>query len=49
MMGTPEPSMEQQREEMVARQIAGRGIHDPNVLAAMRAVPREAFVPQDQN
>jgi len=48
MMGTPEPSMEQQREEMVARQIAGRGIRDPNVLAAMREVPREAFVPQDQ-
>ncbi len=47
-MGTPEPSMEQQREEMVARQIAGRGIRDPNVLAAMREVPREAFVPQDQ-
>jgi protein-L-isoaspartate(D-aspartate) O-methyltransferase len=48
MMGTPEPSMEQQREEMVVRQIAGRGIRDPNVLAAMREVPREAFVPQDQ-
>lgn len=46
-MGTPEPSMEQKREEMVARQIAGRGIHDPNVLAAMREVPREAFVSQD--
>jgi protein-L-isoaspartate(D-aspartate) O-methyltransferase len=40
--------MEQQREEMVSRQIAGRGIHDPKVLAAMREVPREAFVRQDQ-
>jgi protein-L-isoaspartate(D-aspartate) O-methyltransferase len=48
MMGTPEPSMEQQREEMVERQIAGRGIHDPRVLAAMRQVPREAFVARDQ-
>jgi len=33
------------REEMVRRQIAGRGIDDPALLAAMRAVPREAFVP----
>lgn len=32
------------REEMVARQIAARGIVDERVLAAMRAVPREAFV-----
>jgi bifunctional non-homologous end joining protein LigD len=30
---------------MVERQIAGRGIADPRVLAAMRRVPREAFVP----
>ncbi len=35
------------REEMVARQIAARGIGDPRLLAAMRAVPREAFVPED--
>jgi protein-L-isoaspartate(D-aspartate) O-methyltransferase len=32
------------RETMVARQIAGRGIGDPHVLAAMREVPRECFV-----
>jgi protein-L-isoaspartate(D-aspartate) O-methyltransferase len=30
---------------MVRRQIAGRGIANPHVLAAMRSVPREAFVP----
>ncbi|MFP3693283.1 protein-L-isoaspartate(D-aspartate) O-methyltransferase, partial [Burkholderia sp. SIMBA_048] len=30
---------------MVERQIAGRSIGDPNVLAAMRRVPREEFVP----
>jgi protein-L-isoaspartate(D-aspartate) O-methyltransferase len=30
---------------MVARQLADRGIRDPVVLDAMRAVPREAFVP----
>lgn len=33
------------REQMVAEQIAGRGIHDEAVLAAMRAVPRDIFVP----
>jgi protein-L-isoaspartate(D-aspartate) O-methyltransferase len=33
------------REKMVARQIAGRGIEDAALLAAMREVPREAFVP----
>ncbi|MEZ5668542.1 MAG: protein-L-isoaspartate(D-aspartate) O-methyltransferase [Alphaproteobacteria bacterium] len=37
--------MTQLRERMVAQQIAGRGITDARVLAAMRAVPREAFVP----
>jgi len=30
---------------MVDRQIAARGIRDPSVLAAMRKVPRERFVP----
>ncbi|HYJ53575.1 MAG TPA: protein-L-isoaspartate(D-aspartate) O-methyltransferase [Allosphingosinicella sp.] len=34
------------REEMVRRQIEGRGIANPRLLAAMRAVPREAFVPE---
>ncbi|HYI64726.1 MAG TPA: protein-L-isoaspartate(D-aspartate) O-methyltransferase [Allosphingosinicella sp.] len=32
------------REEMVRRQIEGRGIGNPHVLRAMREVPREAFV-----
>jgi protein-L-isoaspartate(D-aspartate) O-methyltransferase len=32
------------REQMVARQIKGRGIHDEAILQAMRTVPREAFV-----
>lgn len=30
---------------MVERQIESRGVHDPRVLAAMRDVPREAFLP----
>ena len=33
------------RERMVDEQIAARGIRDPAVLAAMRTVPRHAFVP----
>jgi protein-L-isoaspartate(D-aspartate) O-methyltransferase len=32
------------RERMVTRQVEARGIHDPALLAALRAVPREAFV-----
>jgi len=34
-----------QRREMVERQIAGRGVKDKKVLAAMRKVPRHEFVP----
>jgi protein-L-isoaspartate(D-aspartate) O-methyltransferase len=33
-----------QREAMVDTQIAARGIHDAAVLAAIRRVPREAFI-----
>lgn len=36
-----------ERERMVAGQLAARGLDDPFVLAAMRAVPREDFVPGD--
>jgi protein-L-isoaspartate(D-aspartate) O-methyltransferase len=36
--------MPPERERMVQRQIAGRGIDDRRVLEAMRRVPREAFV-----
>ena len=35
----------QEREKMVAEQIAARGVGDPLVLDAMRAVPREDFLP----
>lgn len=34
-----------ERDDMVARQIADRGVRDERVLAAMRKVPRHEFVP----
>lgn len=37
--------LSEDRERMVATQIEARGITDPLVLDAMRAVPRERFVP----
>jgi len=33
-----------ERETMVRRQIAARGVHDPLLLEAMRSVPRERFI-----
>jgi len=36
-----------ERERMVREQIVSRGIHDPRLLAAMKKVPREAFVSQE--
>ncbi len=35
---------QRQRNEMVTKQIIARGINDPRVVAAMRAVPRHLFV-----
>jgi protein-L-isoaspartate(D-aspartate) O-methyltransferase len=37
---------ERAREAMVRDQIEARGVRDPRVLAALRAVPRERFVPR---
>ena len=37
-----------ERERMVRAQLEARGVRDERVLAAMRAVPRHAFVPPDQ-
>jgi hypothetical protein len=34
------------REAMVDRQIEARGVRDPAVLKALRAVPRHEFVPR---
>ena len=44
MIAKESSKYERQREDMVKRQIEGRGISDPNVLAAMRKVPRHLFV-----
>ena len=38
---------EKRRAEMVDRYIAHRGVRSTSVLAAMRSVPREAFLPAD--
>jgi protein-L-isoaspartate(D-aspartate) O-methyltransferase len=38
----------EERVEMVSRQIETRDVNDPNVLKAMRVVPRHAFIPADQ-
>jgi protein-L-isoaspartate(D-aspartate) O-methyltransferase len=41
------PDATRQRSAMVDSQIAGRGIGNPEVLAAMRKVPRHRFVPPE--
>ncbi len=43
-MGT---DLEQARERMVVEQLVKRGIKDPRVLEAMRAVPRDRFIPAE--
>lgn len=42
----PMDTCKHRRLQMVDQQLAARGIEDERVLAAMRAVPREAFVPE---
>ncbi len=46
MRGPPDYAAE--RASMVERQLRRRGISDERVLAAMAAVPRERFVPEDE-
>ncbi|MFI4889440.1 MAG: protein-L-isoaspartate(D-aspartate) O-methyltransferase [Steroidobacterales bacterium] len=50
-MSTPDtntrPAGDERRLAMVQRQIAGRGVRDPRVLAALGSVPREEFLPAD--
>jgi protein-L-isoaspartate(D-aspartate) O-methyltransferase len=45
--GADDAAFVRAREEMVATQIAARGVKDPKTLAAMRKVPRHLFVPED--
>ena len=40
------PTFKAAREKLVEKDIAGQGITDPKVLAAMRSVPRHCFVPK---
>lgn len=43
-----DPERRAERHAMVEEQIAARGVYDPRVLAAMRAVPRHRFVPPSE-
>src|SRR3972149_4886564 len=45
--GAQEDSYHEKRQAMVRDQIAGEGISDPRVLAAMREVPRYLPVPAE--
>lgn len=42
------PASHTARDAFVHRQVEARGVRDRHVLDAMRAVPRELFVPEDQ-
>ncbi len=42
-----DPDWKARREQMVRSQIESRGVRDPEVLQAMRAVPRHLFVPDE--
>ena len=46
-MTGPAPDPAQARAAMVSGQLRSRGVHDERVLAAMGAIPREAFVPDE--
>ncbi|MEX0329975.1 MAG: protein-L-isoaspartate(D-aspartate) O-methyltransferase [Puniceicoccaceae bacterium] len=52
LIGAPTPDFSEEpfkagREDMVARQIEGRGVRDSAVLKAMRAVPRHRLIPRN--
>ena len=40
------PTFQSARAKLVKNHIVGQGIADPQVLAAMRSVPRHCFIPQ---
>jgi protein-L-isoaspartate(D-aspartate) O-methyltransferase len=43
----PDEERAAERARMVAEQVEARGVRDPRVLEALRAVPRHRFVPAD--
>jgi protein-L-isoaspartate(D-aspartate) O-methyltransferase len=43
----PAPARADEREKMVREQMEARGVRDPRVLAALRAVPRHELVPEN--
>jgi protein-L-isoaspartate(D-aspartate) O-methyltransferase len=43
-----DPDFAEDRERMVEEQIEARGVRDPRVLDALRAVPRHEFVPAEE-
>jgi protein-L-isoaspartate(D-aspartate) O-methyltransferase len=43
---SPTSTDQTRRPSMIKNQILARGIQNPDVIAAMRAVPRELFIPQ---
>ena len=45
--GPDQAALVRDREAMVRQQIEARGVRDPRVLEAMRAVPRHRFVPEE--
>ncbi|MGE5304884.1 MAG: hypothetical protein ACM3TN_16360, partial [Alphaproteobacteria bacterium] len=55
MVAAQQDSLERERHDpfatarrtMIDRDLRGRGIKDPRVLAAMEAVPRQMFVPEN--
>jgi len=45
-MRSDDPELQNKRDAMVRRQVEARGVTSPLVLEAMRAVPREVFLPE---
>ena len=45
--GENRDAFKKDREDMVTRQIASRGVGDPRVLDSMRTTPRHLFVPEN--
>ena len=46
--GATERDFAEEREHMVSAQIEARGVRDPRLLRALRAIPRHEYVPPEQ-